>query len=87
MDRTYFKNLSESLWDHNNDAHYFRDKPKPTLPHKAHTADLSRFMGRKKQRMDWHNANLCAVFSNISISLTVRRTAGRKPKPDEHTNH
>ena len=59
----------------------------PTSHNKAHTADLSRFVGRKKQRIDWHNANLCAVLSNISISPTLHKTAGPKPKPDEHTNH
>ena len=58
----------------------------PTSHNKAHTGDLSRFVGRKKQRIDWHNANLCAVFSNISISLTLHKIAGPKPKPDEHTS-
>ena len=53
---------------------------KPTQP-------ICRGLWRlKKQRMDWHNANLCAVLSNISISPTLHRTAGRKSKPDEHTS-
>ena len=34
----------------------------PTSPNKANTGDLSRFVGENTQRIDWHNANLCAVF-------------------------
>ncbi len=64
----------------------FEINQNPTSHNKAHTGDLSRFVAVKKAAhgLDQY-LPMCCLFS-ISISPTLRKTAGRKPKPDEHTS-
>ena len=73
MDRTYFKNLSESLWDHNNDAHYFRDKPKPDL---AQQSPHSRFVavGGGQKSSAWIGITLIYALCYLIFQSLQRYT-------------